>query len=100
MIVIMLHIGIPDPFRTIVRSFIIPIFILSGLFFTPNKYTSYNAFWELKTLRLLVPYLILNAITYIYWLLIARNLGADADNTILEAAFRHHIRARTLDGTL
>ena len=83
MIVIMLHIGIPDPFRTIVRSFIIPIFfILSGLFYTPNKYTTYNAFWEHKTLRLLVPYLILNAITYIYWLLIARNLGADAETTI------------------
>jgi hypothetical protein len=27
MIDIMLHIGIPDPFRTIVRSFIIPIFL-------------------------------------------------------------------------
>ncbi len=83
MIVVMLHIGIPDPFRTIARSFIIPIFfILSGLFFNPNKYTTYQAFWRYKTLRLLVPYLIFNAITYIYWLLVARHLGADAETIV------------------
>mgnify|MGYP003465892739 CR=1 FL=1 len=38
-IVVLLHLGIPDPFRTIVRSFVIPLFfILSGIFSDPDKY--------------------------------------------------------------
>ena len=82
-IVIMLHIGVPNPFKTVTRSFIIPLFfILSGLFGSPQKYASYKEFWKQKTLRLLIPYFIFNVITYIYWLFIARHYGADANALI------------------
>ena len=78
-IVVLLHIGIPDPYRTIVRSFVIPLFfILSGIFSHPEKYPTWNSFWQHKTLRLLIPYVIFNTITYLYWLIICRNMGADA----------------------
>lgn len=83
MIVVALHVGIPDPYRTILRSFIIPLFfVLSGLFFNPKKYPTYQSFLKHKTLRLLIPYLLFNAITYIYWLLIAQHMGADSGTTI------------------
>lgn len=78
-IVVLLHIGIPDPYRTIVRSFVIPLFfVLSGIFSRPERFSTWKSFWQHKTLRLLIPYVIFNAITYLYWLAVGRNMGADA----------------------
>ena len=82
-LVIMLHIAIPNPYRTIIYSFIIPIFfLLSGMFACPDKYPTSKVFFQQKTLRLLVPYLFFNAVTYIYWCFIARHQGADAESVI------------------
>ena len=78
-IVVLLHIGVPDPYRTIVRSFVIPLFfVLSGLFSRPDKYATWGCFLQHKTRRLLIPYVLFNAITYLYWLFVGRNMGADA----------------------
>lgn len=78
-IVVLLHLGIPDPFRTIVRSFVIPLFfILSGIFSHPDKYPTWKCFLQNKTFRLFVPYVVFNTITYFYWLVIGRNMGADS----------------------
>lgn len=82
-IVVLLHLGIPNPYRTIVRSFVIPLFfILSGMFSRPEKYPTWKCFLQHKTLRLLIPYGIFNVITYLYWLLIGCRMGADASVVI------------------
>ena len=82
-LVILLHVGIPNPYRTVVRAFIIPLFFfLSGLFASPTQYHSFSDFWHRKLRRLLLPYLIFNVITYIYWLIIARHMGADAHTLV------------------
>lgn len=78
-IVVLLHLGTPDPYRTVARSFVIPLFfLLSGMFSRPEKYPTWKCFLQHKTLRLLIPYVIFNAITYLYWLAVGRNMGADA----------------------
>lgn len=78
-IVVLLHIGIPDPYRTIVSSFVIPLFfVLSGIFSRPEKYPTWKCFLQHKTLRLLIPYVIFNTLTYLYWFVVGRNMGADA----------------------
>lgn len=82
-IVVLLHLGIPYPYRTVVRSFVIPLFfVLSGIFSRPEKYPTWGIFLRHKTLRLLIPYVIFNAINYLQWLLIGRHMGADASEFI------------------
>lgn len=78
--VVMLHIPIGDPYRHIARSFVIPVFFfLSGIFSHPSRYATFGSFFRHKTIRLLLPYVIFNVLNYLYWLLIARHYGADAD---------------------
>lgn len=50
-----------------------------GIFCRPEHYATYAAFLRHKTLRLLLPYVIFSLINYVYWLLVARHFGADAD---------------------
>lgn len=102
-IVIMLHIGVPNPFKTVTRSFIIPLFfILSGLFGSPQKYVSYKEFWKQKTLRLLIPYFIFNVITYIYLVVYSKALRGRCEccNPHLEAINWYFPWFGALDGTL
>lgn len=80
--VVLLHAGIPDPGRGLIRVFLIPLFFfLSGIFTNPRKYSNYIIFIKQKGIRILVPYLIFNFITYLFWLLIGRHYGLDSEFT-------------------
>ncbi len=83
--VVLLHVGMPDPFKGIVRVFLIPLFFfLSGIFSNPEKYHNFCEFSKQKILRILIPYIFFNLVTYIFWLLIGRNYGLDSEfNTSL-----------------
>lgn len=79
-IVVLLHVQIPNPYQHIFYSFVIPLFFfLAGLFSHPDHYKSFADFWKHKTLRLLVPYIFFSVLNYLYWLLVARHMGADAE---------------------
>lgn len=78
--VVLLHAGIPDPGKGLVRVFLIPLFFfLSGIFTNPHKYPSYITFIKQKGIRILIPYFFFNFITYLFWLLIGRHYGLDSE---------------------
>lgn len=80
--VVLLHAGIPDPGKGLIRVFLIPLFFfLSGIFNNPQKYPNYITFIKQKGIRILIPYFFFNFITYLFWLLIGRHYGLDSEFT-------------------
>lgn len=76
--VILLHIGIHEPYREIINIFVIPtFFFLSGVFSRPERYKNYFDFFRQKGIRILIPYFFFNSVTYLFWLLIGRHYGLD-----------------------
>ena len=58
-----------------IYTFHIPLFFfISGLLFSPDKYTSFKLFFQRKSITLLLPYVTFYIISYFYWLLIERKL--------------------------
>lgn len=77
-LVIVGHTALPYEYRSVIYAFHIPLFFfLSGLFFDPEKYSSYGGFVKRRVLQLLVPYFLFNIITYLLWLFAGRFTGED-----------------------
>lgn len=53
-------------------------FFLAGMFARPEEYNGWAEFFRHKTLRLLIPYVCFNLITYAFWILIGSRYGSDA----------------------
>lgn len=82
--VMLSHALIGEPYNTIFRLWFIPIFFfLAGWFAHRERYASIPTLIRHKTLRLLIPYLLINILTYPFWLLVARHYGADAGSDTL-----------------
>jgi len=78
--VVMLHAGIPNPTRGIIRMGLIPLFFcISGVFANIKRYRTFRDFMKQKGLHILIPYLCFNIITYLFWVFIGRHVGYDAD---------------------
>jgi len=76
----MVHVSIPSDAKKFIYISLIPLFFfLSGIF--SKKQADYPAFFKKKCLRLLIPYLTFNIITYLFWLLIGRHFGDDANDS-------------------
>ncbi|HHT22423.1 MAG TPA: acyltransferase family protein [Bacteroidales bacterium] len=81
--VALLHTGLPTSYKEVIRMFVIPFFFfLSGIFFRPERYKSYTEFFKQKGVKILIPYLFFNLVTYLFWLLIGRKFGLDSESTI------------------
>jgi acyltransferase len=77
-LVILGHTALPYEYRSIIYAFHIPLFFfLSGLFFDPEKFSSYGGFVRRRMLQLLIPYFAFNIITYLLWLFAGRYTGED-----------------------
>lgn len=78
--VVLLHAGIPYPLKGVIRVFLIPFFFfISGIFSNISRYPDFLTFLKQKGLRILIPYFSFNLITFLFWLFIGRNYGADAN---------------------
>lgn len=78
-LVILGHSYICAPINEIIYTFHMPLFFfLSGYLFSFERYPSFKKFAWKRFKSLLVPYLWINLITYLFWLLIGRNYGHDA----------------------
>ena len=78
-LVILGHSYICTPINEIIYTFHMPLFFfLSGYLFSFERYPSFKKFAWKRFKSLLVPYLWINLITYLFWLLIGRNYGHDA----------------------
>ncbi len=78
--VVLLHAGLPAPFRSFVRMFLIPVFFfMSGFFAKVNTEISYSYFLKNKIRTIVFPYIYFNIINYLFWLLIGRHYGIGTD---------------------
>ena len=72
-------------------------FFMSGYLFSYSKYPSYMEFVKRRFRQLLVPYVVINIITYLLWLLVLRNVGSDAGEDV--GALSPLIAAATVNAT-
>ena len=64
--------------RTYIFGFHIPLFFfISGLLFVPEKYRNFRHFFVKKFKALMLPYCFFYLVTFIYWLLIERQIRGE-----------------------
>lgn len=82
-LVVLGHSGLPDSIRSVIYAFHIPLFFfLSGLFFDFKKYSNYKSFFKLRFRQIVIPYFLINIITYVFWLVLSRHFGKDSGDSI------------------
>lgn len=73
--VILGHITRIPELQTYIWGFHLPLFfVISGYLFDKNKYNSTKQFIVKKTKSLLIPYAFFYIVTFLYWILIERNI--------------------------
>lgn len=78
--VVLGHSHVPPEYKSFIYVFHIPVFFfMSGAIFSFEKYPIYKLFLKRKINQLLIPYLLINLLTYLFWFLIGRELGRDVD---------------------
>lgn len=70
-----------DPLLTkVLKDFLMPVFfVVSGYLFSAERNPAYGPFAWKRFRQLIVPYLWINALAYIAWLLVLRHYGSDAE---------------------
>ena len=82
-LVVLAHTALYKPAEGFIYTFHMPFFFfMSGYLFSYSKYPSYMEFVKRRFRQLLVPYVVINMITYLLWLLVLRNVGSDAGEDV------------------
>ncbi len=82
-LVVLAHTAIYKPAEAFIYTFHMPFFFfMSGYLFSFEKYPSYVQFAKRRFKQLIVPYVILNIITYLLWLFVLRKVGDDANESV------------------
>ena len=78
-LVLLGHAHASQPVTDFIYTFHMPLFFfLSGCLFSFEKHPNFKEFAIKRFKGLMVPYLWINLITYLFWLLTGRNFGEDA----------------------
>ena len=97
-LVVLAHTALYKPAEGFIYTFHMPFFFfMSGYLFSYSKYPSYMEFVKRRFRQLLVPYVVINMITYLLWLLVLRNVGSDAGEDV--GALSPLIAAATVNAT-
>lgn len=82
-LVVVAHTALYKPAEGFIYTFHMPFFFfMSGYLFNFGKYPSYACFAQRRFRQLIVPYMLLNVMTYLLWLFILRKVGSDAGENI------------------
>ena len=82
-LVVLAHTALYKPAEGFIYTFHMPFFFfMSGYLFSYSKYPSYMEFVKRRFRQLLVPYVVINMITYLLWLLVLRTVGSDAGEDV------------------
>lgn len=82
-LVIMSHTAIARPVAEYAFMVEIPLFFfLSGYLFRFDRNPKFGGFLKKRFRQIMVPYFTINAVTYLFWLLVARHFGADAASPV------------------
>ena len=97
-LVVLAHTALYKTAEGFIYTFHMPFFFfMSGYLFSYSKYPSYMEFVKRRFRQLLVPYVVINMITYLLWLLVLRNVGSDAGEDV--GALSPLIAAVTVNAT-
>ena len=97
-LVVLAHTALYKTAEGFIYTFHMPFFFfMSGYLFSYSKYPSYMEFVKRRYRQLLVPYVVINMITYLLWLLVLRNVGSDAGEDV--GALSPLIAAVTVNAT-
>ncbi len=79
-LVVLLHTHCVAELTIAINSFIMPLFFfLSGFLFSRKKNPEFRPFVIKRFRQLVIPYLWINIVVYLLWLMILKNHGNDAD---------------------
>ena len=82
-LVVLAHTAIFKPVEAFIYTFHMPFFFfMSGYLFSFDKYPSYLQFTKRRFKQLIIPYVILNLITYLLWFFVLRKVGDDANEAV------------------
>lgn len=82
-LVILAHTMLWKPLQDWIYVFHMPLFFfISGYLFSFARHTNAKAFFKQRFGRLMVPYYAINAVTFLFWLLIARHVGYGHDGQV------------------
>ena len=81
-LVVLAHTALNKSAEELIYTFHMPFFFfISGFLFSFDKYPSYWQFAKKRFTQLIIPYIIINILTYLFWLLISSKVGSDANET-------------------
>lgn len=81
-LVVLAHTALNKSAEEFIYTFHMPFFFFaSGFLFSFEKYPSYRLFAKRRFMQLIIPYIIINILTYLFWLLISSKVGSDANET-------------------
>lgn len=79
-LVILAHTPLCKPLQDWIYVFHMPVFFfLSGYLFSPSRHPSFGDFAWLRFRQLIIPYVGINVVAYLFWLLVGRHVGAGVD---------------------
>lgn len=81
--VVLLHTHCVESLTVALKGFVMPLFFfISGFLFLRARNPELGPFFRKRCHQLLVPYLWINAVAYILWLLVLRHYGTDTADSI------------------
>ena len=81
--VVYAHTPLDERLQNFIYVFHMPLFFfISGYLFSYKRNGTYMPFVKKRALQLMVPYIFINLITYLFWLFVARHVGAEDDSAI------------------
>ncbi|WP_455587059.1 acyltransferase family protein [Bacteroides sp.] len=82
-LVVLAHTNLFIPLKDGIYTFLMPVFFfISGYLFSFSRNPSYKDFTKKRFRQLIVPYIWINIITYLFWLILGRHFGDDAGGNI------------------
>ncbi|MDE6268861.1 MAG: acyltransferase family protein [Muribaculaceae bacterium] len=77
--VCLIHLHCDYTLTQLTKGIAMPLFfMISGFLFSSQRWQSFRPFLSRRFRQLIIPYLWINAVTYIFWLVVGRNFGDDA----------------------
>ena len=82
-LVVMSHTTISRPIANWAFMVEIPLFFfMSGFLFSFDRHPIFKDFAIKRFRQIIIPYVTINIVTYLFWLIVARHYGADSNNNI------------------
>lgn len=81
--VVLAHTQLDKQLQNWIYVFHMPLFFfISGFLFSYGRNKSFGSFVRKRLRQLMLPYAVINILTYVFWLFVGRHVGADSNSDI------------------